>query len=167
MIDVADEPTAAANVNASETEAPTEHAYAWALDDETLECRAEARRRSWRAAAAIAASLLICAGAAAVLIMTLRSSQSTNASGAGGLTTAPMRPDDATFLALLIGDGIPLDDDTAIAAGASVCRSISRGEKPADVAIDVQNAPGNGLSDEQVESFVADAITAYCPHAGL
>jgi hypothetical protein len=76
--------------------------------------------------------------------------------------------DDQRFLAMLQRDGYPAITSVAdaIAAAADVCRMVKRGD---DLGyIESWMVPPHGHdTQEQAEVFVADALTAYCPHAGM
>lgn len=76
-----------------------------------------------------------------------------------------MRPDDAFFIELLTKDGLkPADPRKAIAAGVAKCWEIQNGTTRGRAALNAQDA---GLSYDEAVKFTADAISAYCPHAGL
>jgi Protein of unknown function (DUF732) len=79
----------------------------------------------------------------------------------------PARTDDRNFLAMLRQDGFhPELMNSATAAGAQVCRMINSGETPTQV-VKALAAPPTQYTYQQTELFVADAMSAYCPHAGM
>lgn len=83
--------------------------------------------------------------------------------------TAPPGPsDDQRFLAMLSRDGVrrPVSVPDAIAMAADVCRMVQHGD---DLGyIESWMEPPHGVyTQNESEAFVADALTAYCPHAGM
>jgi cytoskeletal protein RodZ len=80
----------------------------------------------------------------------------------------PTRSDDKRFLAMLSRDGIPSPTSVpdAVAAAADVCRMISSGDDFGYVE-SWMVPPRGPYTQDQSEAFVADAISAYCPHAAL
>jgi hypothetical protein len=83
-------------------------------------------------------------------------------------TDAPTRSDDQRFLAMLSRDGIPSPTSAtdAVAAAADVCRMIKHGDDFGYVE-SFMVRPRGPYTQDQAEVFVADAISAYCPHAAL
>ncbi len=69
---------------------------------------------------------------------------------------------------MLSRDGIPRPTSIpdAIAAAADVCRMVQRGD---DLGyVETWMVPPHGVfTQHQAEAFVADALSAYCPHAGM
>jgi hypothetical protein len=194
MIDVAEDPTAQAEVaesgdtELSPSESPTEHAHAWALDDgdEGDDGRGDgsgedgdhAGHYEWRPVLLRAAAVLtvFLAGVAAIVIVGSihhghgdRAATATPSASVAppSPATPASRADDQLFLRLLKKDDLLGDPEAAPGAGVGVCRLINAGEKPGQVAIDLKNDPAHQWTLQQAEFFVADAIVAYCPHAGL
>ena len=80
----------------------------------------------------------------------------------------PTRSDDQRFLAMLASDGIPPPTSVSdvVAAAADVCRMIGRGDDFGYVE-SFMVPPHGPFTQDQAEKFVADAISAYCPHAAF
>lgn len=76
-------------------------------------------------------------------------------------------PEDRQFLAMLRRDGVPVGSPPdLVAAAADVCLMIKRGNDFGYIE-SFMTAPRGTLTQDQAEAFLADARTAYCPHAAL
>jgi len=80
--------------------------------------------------------------------------------------TTTTRPDDAYFMQLVDHDKLPHGDvRSTTGEGLALCRLMKYGESEVQAAAEARNT--QKLTQQQAEFFVADAIVAYCPHAGM
>jgi hypothetical protein len=77
-------------------------------------------------------------------------------------------PEDERFLAMLARDGVPrpVSVPDAVAAAADVCRMVSHGDDYGYIE-SWMRPPHGKLTQDQAEAFLADALSAYCPHAAI
>lgn len=166
------------------SESPTEHAYAWALDDGDAPTERYRWRPVWaRAGAALAAAAVIAAVIVTVgLVHTGRSGarqpipgphQASSAPAAAPSLTidasppvqteVPLDPQDAEYIRLLAAAGIRVTDFGALTTGARrVCGYISEGHAASDAAnLAVKNNPLMTLWE--ATSYVQASIQVYCP----
>lgn len=157
-----------------------------AYESETVADDALTERYTWRRTWLNAGVLLFCGGLAAAALgfgvwawrlqghphpgPPAAASSSTPATSAASPAVppteapSPMPVKDRLFKQLLDKDQLHFSPEAIGAAGA-ICRQIESGQTPGHVA--VQMAQNTDWSQQQADWFVADAMTAYCPHAGM
>jgi uncharacterized protein DUF732 len=87
----------------------------------------------------------------------------------GTFAATPMRDDDRAFFASLNRDRFPYragTENNAIAAASNVCQMVRQGYDLGYVESRM-TPPHAPYTQRQAELFVADALAAYCPHAGM